>query len=258
TDTASRVLQAPKLITLDNQAATIFVGDSIRYAETNVILNDNGTTQVSLVESGNSPVNFGFRLFIHPHIIPGTDKIFLTVVPENDTLTGSGGTGILAGFNRFTSGQNTLDLPQVRSQSMITNVKIESGETIIIGGLYSENMSRTLRKIPFLGDIPLIGYFFKTSINQKSIDDLLIFISPRIVSSSGAISKELTDRLTQDRSDLEKEFYSISGEEPIKTDAPTKESQGNGGKVDNEEEYLEDYRVEPSKSTPTKKSGIFY
>lgn len=258
TDTASRVLQAPKLITLDNHAATIFVGDSIRYAETNVILNDNGTTQVSLVESGNSPVEFGFRLFIHPHIIPGTDKMFLTVVPENDTLTGSGGTGVLAGFNRFTSGQNTLDLPQVRSQSMITNVKIESGETIIIGGLYTENMSRTIRKIPFLGDIPLIGYLFKTSINQKSVDDLLIFISPRIVNSSAGISKELSDRLDRDRSSLEREFYSISGEEPTRSDTQNNTQNNNKRDVE-EEEYLEDYRLEPSKkSTSTKKSGIFY
>lgn len=257
TDTSSRVLQAPKLLTLDHHAATIFVGDSIRYAETNVILNDNGTTQVSLVESQNSPVSFGFRLFVQPHIIPGTEKMILTVIPENDTLTGSGGQGILAGFNRFTSGQNTLDLPQVRSQSMITHIKIESGETIIIGGLYTENISRTIRKIPFLGDIPLIGYLFKTNNNQKSSDDLLIFISPRIVSSAANIGRELSERVERDRVLLEKEFNSIVGEDI----SSSTQNQGGNKNEDFEtvgdEEYLEDYRFDSSKSEK-KKSGIFY
>jgi type IV pilus assembly protein PilQ len=278
-DTTSRVLQAPKIITLDNHAATIFVGDAIRYAVTNIILNDNGTTQVSLVESPNSPVTFGFRLFVRPYIIPGTEKMFLTVIPENDTLTGTGGQGILAGFNRFTSGQNTLDLPQIRSQSMITNVKVESGESIIIGGLYTENESRTTRKVPFLGDLPLLGYLFKQTSHNKSNDDLLIFISPRIISSSSATGKELQDRLVRDQELQERDWNAMAGEVYVEesgsssskenSDAATPEettTSGNDGETFGDDD--DDWEVSDAEETKDSfyhegssqksKSGIFY
>ena len=77
TDKCSKIVQAPKILALDNQEATIFVGESIRYARSTAASNQNGGLTFSVEEDENSPVNVGFQLLVIPHVIPGENKIQL-------------------------------------------------------------------------------------------------------------------------------------------------------------------------------------
>ena len=156
-DTKSKIIQSPKIITLDNHEATIFVGQATAFPVTEIIQNDNGTTSVELQEADNSPAREGFQILVLPHIIPDTEKIQLTIIPSNDQLVGTQGGSPIAGFNRFTVGDATIDLPQISQQVIVTHMILESGQTAVIGGLLSVNQQETVSKIPFLGDIPALG-----------------------------------------------------------------------------------------------------
>lgn len=180
-DTKSKIIQSPKIITLDNHEATIFVGQATAFPVTEIIQNDNGTTSVELQEADNSPAREGFQILVLPHIIPDTQKIQLTIVPSNDQLVGTQGGSPIAGFNRFTVGDATIDLPQTSQQVIVTHMILESGQTAVIGGLLSVNQTETVSKIPFLGDIPALGYLFKNKDVSQTKEDTFIFVTPRIV-----------------------------------------------------------------------------
>lgn len=185
-DTKSKVIQAPKIITLDHHEATIFVGRSISYADVKIQFQDNGQSTIEITESAKSPAKEGFQVLLLPHVIPGTNKVQLTVIPSNDTLTGT--STELIGFNKFAavSGQNevAIHLPELTQQSVVTHMILESGQTAVLGGLMKIRQTETADKIPFLGDIPLLGYFFKHKNVIKEKEDLYIFITPRIVQSA--------------------------------------------------------------------------
>src|SRR5207244_7867482 len=87
-DKCSKLIQAPKILALDNQAATIFVGESVRYARSNAASNQNGGLTFSAEEAQNSPVNVRFQLLVIPHVIPGENKIMLLVIPQRRAPNG--------------------------------------------------------------------------------------------------------------------------------------------------------------------------
>ena len=76
-DTNSEVIQAPKIIALDGIEATIFVGETIRYAEAKTEQGQAGGLSLALTEAQSSPVDTGFQLLIVPHVVPGTNTLLL-------------------------------------------------------------------------------------------------------------------------------------------------------------------------------------
>jgi len=229
-DDTTRIVQAPRLLALDNQEATIFVGQTIRFAETEAQSNQSGGLTFSIREAANSPVQTGFQLYMVPHVVPGTDKVILDVIPEAEQLTGRGTDPNLPGFNIFRSGQGTenevqIALPEISSQTLVTTLMLESGQTAVIGGLITESESEIERKLPFLGDIPLLGFFFKSVSKSKRSQSLLIFITPRIVRDSGSFAKfhQVEDRRRQ--AAIEAEMERIFGAD--KAEMQGSESSGN-------------------------------
>jgi len=212
-DTRTKVIQAPKIVTLDHHEATIFVGDTIAFAKQELIQNDNGSVSVQLVEADNSPVTVGFQILVVPHVIPGTNKIQITVIPKNDVLSGQDNNANIPGFNRFVSGDQEILLPQLTSQVIVTHMLLESGQTAVVGGLLSVTQAEDVRKVPFLGDLPLVGYFFKDKSINKRKEDLFIFITPRIVQSSEDTEEKLKANLTDYRTSQEKQYSVIWGGE---------------------------------------------
>ena len=191
-DTESKVVQQPKLFTLDNQEATIFVGDTIKYAITEAASSSNGSLTFTLKEA-ETPVRTGFQLYVMPHMIPGTNKIMMTMIPESNTLSGTGA-GI-AGFDRFSNGAQTIDLPRITSRTLVTKMMLEDGQTAVVGGLLQENASKSTNKLPLLGDLPLIGWLFKSENKSSDQDNLIIFITPRIVRNSQETQRALAEEL---------------------------------------------------------------
>jgi type IV pilus assembly protein PilQ len=224
TDQKSRIVQAPKLIALDNQEATIFVGDTIRYARTQATSNQSGGLEFSIDEAENSPVQVGFQLLMIPHVIPDKDQIMMTVIPQQRALSGPDD-----GFRRYTTGAGgttgpqELLLPQERSATVVTSVKLDNGHTAVIGGLLADTETKTVNKIPILGDIPVLGYLFKGETNDKKQGNMIVFLTPRIVRDQrqmqDIVVRELNDRA--DRVDAEMlEIYGASSVAPPAEEAP--------------------------------------
>lgn len=217
-DIRAKIVQAPRIIALDRQAATIFVGEEIRYAEARTEQGQAGGLSLTVEEARNSPVNTGFQLLMIPQIVPGSDKIILEVMPKQQALTGSGGDGAPPGFDIFRVGANdaegTVALPRIQSGEVMTRMMLDSGQTAVIGGLSTDTETEIVRKVPFLGDIPIAGWLFKFTSNSKDRRSLIVLITPHIIASPEDTQNWLEEELTQRRDILEKELKEVFGEHP--------------------------------------------
>ena len=202
-DVESKVVQRPNLMTLDNEEATIFVGDTIKYAKTEASSSSSGTLTFVLTEV-DTPVRTGFQLYVLPHMVPGTGKVLMTVIPEANDLSGTGD-GI-AGFDRYSNGAQTIDLPRVTSRTLVTKMLLEDGQTVVIDGLLQENQSKSTNKLPLLGDIPFLGWLFKSEDRSAVQNNLVIFITPRVVHNAADTQRALAAELQARDSQLQSEF----------------------------------------------------
>jgi type IV pilus secretin PilQ/predicted competence protein len=167
-DSSTKILSTPQLTTVDNNTATIDV--LTRTPVPNYSYNsDTGAWEIS----GFEYINYGVMLEVTPQI---NEKGFitLTVKPEvsekvQDITFSSSGSG------------STAQIPELNTQTTETKVMVKSGETLVIGGLIKEKEVERVDKIPILGDIPLLGYFFKHKSTENVKKNLMIFITPTIV-----------------------------------------------------------------------------
>lgn len=219
-DARSEILQAPQIVALDHQTATIFVGEAVRYAKARVEQGQAGGLLLALEEGDQSPVNVGFQLLATPHVVPGTDKVILEVIPQRTALTGSGASTLApAGFDVFEvggSGQvGKIALPRVASSTLATTVLLRGGQTAVLGGLKTKSESETVTKIPLLGDIPLLGHLFKNTVKQDNTSTLLVFITPSVIRSAEDMDRSmqgaLDERLKDHRSALSQERDAVFG-----------------------------------------------
>jgi type IV pilus assembly protein PilQ len=224
TDGRSQIVQRPSLTVLDNFAATIFVGEVVRYAEVQLNANQQGGLTGTIAEAGNSPVSTGFQLIVVPHVVPGTRKIQLTLVPTLDTLTGRSATN--PGFDTFTVGTDTIDLPRLASATIVTQMLLEDGETAVLGGLIDETENETINKLPLLGDIPILGYLFKNVRTNRIQRNVILFVTVRIVRTKKEGREALEAQLKARDRALRKEYYEqVRRTEWVEPEAP-KEGEG--------------------------------
>lgn len=220
-DDNSKIIQQPFLTTMDNYPSTIFVGEEVPFAVQKVQQDQNGNVTVSIDENERSPVNIGFTLYISPHVIPGTDTIYMNVIPKVSTLVGN--TSEIQGFDRFRfsdpggEASTFIDLPRESSQTVVTYLRVDSGHTAVIGGLHTERQVEIESKIPLLGDIPGLGYLFKWRKVQKDVEHLLILVTPKVIKSS-EVSDEIYERALKEaqRHDY---FYRKYGDDTAGGDA---------------------------------------
>lgn len=187
TDTKSKFVQEPNLITLDGEEATVFVGNLIRYAVTRVVSTPTGTA-TELAEA--TPISVGFQLWVTPNVVKGTNKILITLIPRLEDLSGS-----LSGFDLFEVGGLSIRLPQVRQSTVVTRILIESGQTAIIGGMVDERLTKTMERIPGLGDIPILGEPFRYRGTALTERKLLVFVTPHVIKSAEMSTKVLEDKV---------------------------------------------------------------
>ncbi len=219
-DARSEILQAPQIVALDHQTATIFVGEAVRYAKARVEQGQAGGLLLALEEGDQSPVQVGFQLLATPHVVPGTDKVILEVIPQRTALTGTGASTLApAGFDVFEVGGGgqvgKIALPRVASSTLATTVLLRGGQTAVLGGLKTKAESETVTKIPLLGDIPLLGHLFKNTVKQDTTSTLLVFITPSVIRSAEDMDRSmqgaLDERLKDHRSALSQERDAVFG-----------------------------------------------
>ena len=219
-DARSEIVQAPQITAVDHQTATIFVGEAVRYAQARVEQGQAGGLLLALEEGDESPVNVGFQLLATPHLVPGTDKVMMEVIPQRTALTGTGSTALAPpGFDVFTVGtsglEGTIALPRVASSTLSTTVLLRSGQTAVLGGLKSRSESETVNKLPLLGDIPVLGYLFKGRTKQETTTTLLVFITPQVIRSAedqeATLQRALMERVRDHRSSIAQQREAIFG-----------------------------------------------
>jgi len=162
----AQVMSTPRIVTLDNETAGIAV------TRTYPVFNVQAAVQG--VSGGGSSVNYsnvGTILHVTPRI-SANDYIWLHVVPEVSSFFGYG------------TGPNGLLAPEFDSRKIETQVLIPNANTLVLGGLVKDNPSASYTKVPVLGDIPGLGFFFRSENKSLDKDNLLIFITPTIIKDS--------------------------------------------------------------------------
>ena len=149
-----KTISAPKVATLDNQEATISQGQSIPFS------------QVSASGVNTTFVEALLELKVTPHVTADGSilmKIKATNNKPDPSLTGANGQ------------------PSITKRQAETTVLVKDGDTTVIGGIYTRSTASTVSSVPFLGDIPILGFFFKSKAENDDHTELLIFITPRVL-----------------------------------------------------------------------------
>jgi type IV pilus assembly protein PilQ len=161
----TRTLARPEIVTVENNKAIMSLGEEIPYATVS-----SAGTQIQFKEAV-------LRLEVTPTVIREADqnKIKMMVIVENNSR------GDVVNF-----GASLGSPPAINKKRAETQVLIKEGERLVIGGVTNSTFIETERKIPLFGDIPFFGWLFKSRSNDDKTSELVVFITPSLLRSSGA------------------------------------------------------------------------
>ncbi len=153
-DSKGKVISNPRVMTSNQKPAVILNGTQIPYITP-------GTA--------NTPATVTFKdaflcLLVDPQVL-NNDAVILTVEVQKDAV-------------RFISGIND---PAIDTKRIKTQVRVNNGETLVLGGIFDGNEDTNVEKVPLLGDVPVVGNLFKTTTKENSKTELIIFLTPRIL-----------------------------------------------------------------------------
>jgi general secretion pathway protein D len=177
TNGRTQVLSAPSLVVMNNQQAQIQVGDNIPISQTTVNTNVSNTT-LSSVEY----VQTGVILDVVPRINPG-GLVYMDIqqqVSDADNTAASDSNGN----------------PRISTRSVSTQVAVQSGQTVLLGGLIKQDNSDTASSVPYLGRIPGLRWLFGSTSKSKKRTELIVLITPRVVTSNSQ-ARQVTDDYRQ-------------------------------------------------------------
>jgi len=151
TNSKGKIISTPRVLTLDNEKATIKQGYDYPFKQ----FDESGNTTITW-----KPVEL--MLEVTPHVTPDNRISILLKTTKNDLITKLGETTI---------SKNEAE----------TKLLVNDGETIVIGGIIKDTLTWSESKVPFFGDIPILGWLFRTKYQKTEKDELLIFITPKII-----------------------------------------------------------------------------
>ncbi|OHC68745.1 MAG: hypothetical protein A3H93_17555 [Rhodocyclales bacterium RIFCSPLOWO2_02_FULL_63_24] len=154
-DSRNKTISSPRIVTLNRKAATINNTQQVT-----ILTGVNATTGLPIYQTFSAPLTLGVTPSVNPD-----NRISLELNIAKSTITNA------------TTG--SLD-----TNTVTTSVIVENGGTVVIGGFARESDIQTQDRVPFLGDLPYVGFLFKTTTKTQSRSELLVFITPRIVSDS--------------------------------------------------------------------------
>ncbi len=153
------VVSTPRVITANQQQAFIEQGVEIPYQQAA----SSGATTVSFKKAV-------LRLEVTPQITPD-DRVIMDLNINKDSV-----------------GQIFLGTPSINTREIKTQVLVENGETVVLGGVYEQETRNEVSKVPFLGDLPLVGVLFRKTADKDDKEELLIFITPKIIKEGLSIN----------------------------------------------------------------------
>jgi len=159
-DGKGKIISSPRVVTEDKMVAVIEQGIELPYQ----VASSSGATSIEFKKAN-------LRLEVIPQITPDGN-----VVLEVDVSKDSKGEETRAGF-------------AINTQHVKTKVMVENGGTVVLGGIYQQTERSNESKVPLLGDVPVLGYLFKTKGRESSKTELLVFITPKIVAERAAVTR---------------------------------------------------------------------
>jgi type IV pilus assembly protein PilQ len=151
------IVSSPRVITADQTKANIEQGEEIPYQQAT----SSGATSVSFKKAS-------LRLEVTPQITPEGNVILDLAI------------------NKDSRGALTAAGPAINTKQIKTQVLVENGGTVVIGGIFTQDEQSQINKVPLLGDIPVIGYLFQNRVKTTNKTELLVFITPKIVTDRSA------------------------------------------------------------------------
>src|SRR6185369_10901851 len=176
TDTV--ILSNPKILALNRQPARVLVGKRVGYL--NTTQTETSTTQsVEFLDTGT-------QLYFRP-FVSTQGEVRMELKPqvssaEIRTITDSGG--------------RAVTIPDEVTQELVTNVNVRDGQTVVLGGLFTDNASFTRRQVPWMGDIPILGAAFRGNEDSTVRSEIIFLITPTIVTDTliaGAADRAMAD-----------------------------------------------------------------
>lgn len=164
----TKILSSPRIMALNNQEAKILVGTRQPYASQTTVTGEGGTVTTS--ETINF-VDVGIKLYVTP-TINKDNFVTMKIRPE-----------VSSAAEKLTTAKGE-QIPIVSTSEAETSVMIKDGVTIVIGGLKKDEKSKTVKKIPLLGDIPVLGNLFKNISDEVRTTELVILLTPHVLSGS--------------------------------------------------------------------------
>jgi type IV pilus assembly protein PilQ len=146
------VVSSPRVITTDQKEAVIEQGQEIPY--------------VSQTSSGATDIEFKkavLSLRVTPHITPD-DRINMSIQVNKDAV-----------------GQVFANVPSIDTRNVTTEVLVDNGETVVLGGIYEHSNRNDVRRVPFFGELPYFGTLFRNTATSRDKDELLIFVTPKVM-----------------------------------------------------------------------------
>ena len=156
----AEIIASPRLMTTDRQSAVIASGEDIPYQQAT----SSGATAVAFKKAVLS-------LKVTPQITPD-GKLLMDLLINQDA----------------NSGQSVNGVPIILTKSIQTNVLVNNGQTIVLGGIYTQNKNNSVTRVPFLGGLPFVGHLFSRTQTTSNNEELLIFITPRIITNNLSIT----------------------------------------------------------------------
>lgn len=146
------IISSPRVVTSNQQQATIEQGTEIPYQEAS----SSGATSVSFKEAV-------LKLDVIPQITPD-DRIVMDLEVSQDQV-----------------GNVFNGVPSIDTRSVQTQVLVDNGETVVLGGIYEQTTTDSVERVPFFGDLPYVGFLFKNTAKSDTKRELLVFVTPKIV-----------------------------------------------------------------------------
>ncbi len=156
-ENTTEIVASPRVVTSDRNEAFIESGVEIPYETTT----SSGATQIAFKKAVLS-------IKVTPQITPD-DRVILDLAVNKDAV------GELFGIDQ---------IPSIDTREVQTQVLVNNGDTVVLGGIYESTLTDELDKVPFLGDLPLIGSLFRHSLKRDEKAELLIFVTPKILKES--------------------------------------------------------------------------
>lgn len=180
-DADTNLLSTPSLVTLDNEEAEIVVGQNVPFVTGSFTTNVSGSSSSTV---GNpfqtiERQDVGLTLRIKPQINEG-NAVQLEIYQEVSAVVPSA-TALAQG-------------PTTNKRTIKTNVLVEDGQILVLGGLIDDNLSESAQKVPGLGDIPVVGNLFRYRQTSKSKRNLMVFLHPTIMRDSAEGSLRTNDK----------------------------------------------------------------